>query len=281
MSTVADLHFFDAAELVARGEEHAAAYRPASPFPHVVLDDFLPAELAERAAAEFAALSTDGWDCYEDQGNTLKLATSDEAAMGPTLRHLVGQFNGHAFIAFLEALTGIEGLLGDPHLSGGGLHQLNPGGFLRVHADFNRHQVLKLDRRINALLYLNPGWREEWGGAFELWTPDMQEQVVKLPPVLNRLVVFNTTSDSFHGNPDPVTCPPGNARRSLAFYYYSNGRPEEELAPAHSTLYQTPGQRPAGAGAAPPESRGLARAREVARELVPPLVARKLRDRRG
>lgn len=281
MSTVADLHFFDAAALVARGQEHVAAYRPASPFPHVVLDDFLPAELAERAAAEFAALSTDGWDRYEDQGNTLKLATSDEAAMGPTLRHLVGQFNGHAFIAFLEALTGIEGLLPDPHLAGGGLHQLNPGGFLRVHADFNRHQVLKLDRRINALLYLNPGWREEWGGAFELWTPDMQEQVVKLPPVLNRLVVFNTTSDSFHGNPDPVTCPPGNARRSLAFYYYSNGRPEEELAPAHSTLYQTPGKRPAGAGAAPPASRGLPRARELARELVPPLVARKLRDRRG
>ncbi len=279
MGTVADLQFLDAAPLVSRGQELAAAYRSAAPFPHVVLDDFLPAVLAERAAAEFAALSTDSWDRYEDQGNTLKLATSDEAAMGPTLRHLVGQFNGHAFIAFLEALTGIEGLLPDPHLTGGGLHQLNPGGFLRVHADFNRHQVLKLDRRINALLYLNPGWQEEWGGAFELWTPDMQEQAVKLPPALNRLVIFNTTSDSFHGNPDPVACPPGNARRSLAFYYYSNGRPEEELVPAHSTLYQTPGQRPGGVGAPAAEPREL-RARELLRDLVPPLVARKLRDRR-
>jgi len=279
MGTVADLQFFDAAPLVSRGQEHAAAYRSAAPFPHVVLDDFLPAVLAERAAAEFAALSTDGWDRYEDQGNTLKLATSDEAAMGPTLRHLVGQFNGHAFIAFLEELTGIEGLLPDPHLTGGGLHQLNPGGFLRVHADFNRHQVLKLDRRINALLYLNPGWQEEWGGAFELWTPDMQEQAVKLPPALNRLVIFNTTSDSFHGSPDPVACPPGNARRSLAFYYYSNGRPEEELAPAHSTLYQTPGQRPGGVAAPAAQPREL-RTRELLLDLVPPLVARKLRDRR-
>ncbi len=278
MRTVSGLHFLDEAELVARGRGQATAYRTATPFPHVVLDDFLAPELAASAAAEFAALSTEGWDHYEDQGNTLKLATSDEGRMGPTLRHLVGQFNGHAFIAFLEALTGIEGLLPDPHLAGGGLHQLNPGGFLRVHADFNRHQVLKLDRRINALLYLNPGWREEWGGAFELWTPDMQQQVVKLPPILNRLVVFNTTSDSFHGNPDPVACPPGNARRSLAFYYYSNGRPEEELAGAHSTLYQTPGQRPAERVAAAPQP---SRARELARDLVPPLVARKLRDRRG
>lgn len=279
MGTVADLHFFDGTELAARGAEHATAYRSAAPFPHVVLDDFLPAALATEAATEFARLPTEGWDRYEDQGNTLKLATSDEARMGPTLRHLVGQFNGHAFLAFLEALTGIDGLLPDPHLAGGGLHQLNPGGFLRIHADFNRHQVLKLDRRINALLYLNPGWHEDWGGCFELWTRDMQQRVVKLPPVLNRLVVFNTTSDSFHGNPDPVACPPGNARRSLAFYYYSNGRPEEELAPAHSTLYQTPGQRPGGVDAPAAEPREL-RPRELLRDLVPPLVARKLRDRR-
>ncbi len=276
MSTVAGPHFFDAPALSAQGTSLASAYRTSAPFPHVVLDDFLPAEVASAAAEEFAGLSTEGWDSYEDQGNTLKLATSDEGNMGPALRHLVGQFNGGAFIGFLEALTGIEGLLADPHLAGGGLHQLNPGGFLRVHADFNRHQVLKLDRRINALLYLNPGWQEDWGGSFELWTPDMQRQVVKLPPVLNRLVVFNTTSDSFHGNPEPVRCPPGNARRSLAFYYYSNGRPEEERASAHSTLYQTPGQAPAAPGAEAP----VQRAKRVARELVPPLVARKLRERR-
>jgi len=284
METVVGLNYFEEAELVPRGRELAAGYRAAAPFPHVVLDDFLGEEVARGAAAEFAALPTEGWDRYEDAGNTLKLATSDEAKMGPRLRHLVAQFNGHGFVAFLEALTGIEGLLPDPHLAGGGLHQLNPGGFLRVHADFNRHQVLKLDRRINALLYLNPDWEEEWGGAFELWTPDMQERVVKLPPALNRLVIFNTTSDSFHGNPDPVSCPPGNARRSLAFYYYSNGRPEEELAPAHSTLYQTPGQAPGAVGDAAPPPGGPgreSRARELARDLLPPLVARKLRARRG
>ncbi len=280
MSTVSDLHFLDRGALLQQAGQHAPAYRSADPFPHVVLDDFLPAAVAEAAAAEFAELPTDGWDRYEDAGNTLKLATSDEARMGPLLRHLIGQFNGGAFISFLESLTGIEGLLPDPQLAGGGLHQLNPGGFLRVHADFNRHQTLKLDRRINALLYLNPGWQEDWGGAFELWTPDMQTQVVKLPPVLNRLVVFNTTSESFHGNPDPVSCPDGNARRSLAFYYYTNGRPDAEVADAHSTLYQTPGQAP-GDGPAPFEAGRAARARRIGRELVPPLLARKLRERRG
>lgn len=242
------LHHFPAAELIARGERLAGAYRSASPFPHAVVDDFLPEEVATAAYEEFAGLDASSWDLYEDAGNTIKLATSDEEKMGPLLRHLVTQFNGSAFIRFLEAMTGIDGLLPDPHLAGGGLHQLNPGGFLRVHADFNRHKPLRLDRRINALLYLNPGWQDDWGGALELWNEDMSVCEVKATPLLNRLVVFNTTSTSYHGNPEPVSCPPGHARRSLAFYYYTNGRPDSEQQEAHSTLYQTPGERPGGGG---------------------------------
>ena len=57
------------------------------------------------------------------------------------------------------ALTGVGGLVPDPHLHGGGQHQIRPGGKLAIHADFNRHPKLNLDRRLNLLLYLNRGWR--------------------------------------------------------------------------------------------------------------------------
>jgi hypothetical protein len=93
-------------------------------------------------------------------------------------------------------------------------------------------------------------------------------------------VIFNTTSVSFHGNPRPVACPSGVARRSLAFYYYSNGRPEEERSNAHSTLYQTP-----GAPARAPGDRRRAtrsRLRAIARRWLPPIVidaAKRVRDR--
>jgi 2-oxoglutarate-Fe(II)-dependent oxygenase superfamily protein len=270
--------FLDEQQLRAIARERAADYRSAFPCPNTVIDDFLPPEVATAAAEEFAGLDTEGWQLYTDSGNTLKLATSDEFRMGPLLRQLVAQFNSHAFIEFLETLTGIVGLVADPHIHGGGLHQLNPGGFLNVHADFNWHERIKLDRRINVLLYLNPGWKEEWGGAFELWTPDMERCVVKVPPILNRMAIFNTTSTSFHGNPDPVACPEGNARRSLAFYYYTNGRPEEERRAAHSTLYQAAGELPEDVERphAPP------RWRRIARELAPPAAvkaARRLRRR--
>jgi hypothetical protein len=85
-------------------------------------------------------------------------------------------------------------------------------------------------------------------------------------------VIVNVTDRSFHGNPNLVACPPDRARRSLAFYYYSNGRPADERSPEHSTLYQTPGQAPVGSG-----TRARSRLRRVAKELAPPLLVRAAR----
>jgi Rps23 Pro-64 3,4-dihydroxylase Tpa1-like proline 4-hydroxylase len=245
----------DPDRLRALGEDLSAGYRSADPFPHAVIDDFVPAEVVRAVVAEYPRDRAE-WDLYLDEGNSNKLAISDEVRLGPTARRLVAELNGGAMIRFLEAMTGITGLVPDPHLLGGGLHQLDPGGFLRVHADFNHHPHLKLDRRLNFLLYLNEGWREDWGGSLELWNGDMSERVVAVSPVAGRAVVFSTTSTSYHGNPEPVACPEGMARRSIALYYYTNGRPDEERAAAHNTLYQTPGADPSRPGEPAPR-RGL------------------------
>jgi Rps23 Pro-64 3,4-dihydroxylase Tpa1-like proline 4-hydroxylase len=142
------------------------------------------------------------------------------------------------FIDFLETLTGITGLLPDPHLWGGGLHQIQRGGFLKVHADFNRHERLDLDRRLNLLVYLNKDWKEEYGGQLELWSRDMKRCEERVLPVFNRCVVFSTTDTSYHGHPDELTCPEGWTRKSMALYYYTTGRSAEETSQSHSTLYQ-------------------------------------------
>lgn len=245
----------DPSRLRSLGESLAAPYQSASPFPHAVIDDFVPLEVVRQVVAEYPRDRAE-WDLYLDEGNSNKLAISDELRLGPVARQLVAELNGGAMIRFLEAMTGIPGLVPDPHLLGGGLHQLDPGGFLRVHADFNHHPHLKLDRRLNFLLYLNEGWQPEWGGALELWNGDMSAREASIVPVAGRAVVFSTTSTSYHGNPEPVACPEGMARRSIALYYYTNGRPDEERAERHSTLYQTPGERAARPGE-PPRRGGL------------------------
>jgi len=226
--------------------DDAVRYRTASPFPSIVLDDFLtPAALA-AAMAEFPkpeAISDwrrmDTNDAHGRVATANKLGYSNEFAFGPTLRDLVHELNASPFLRYVEQLTGIKHLLPDAHMTGAGLHQYLPGAVLQIHADFNRLPGADLDRRLNLLVYLNDTWRPEWMGNLELWSADMQQCVQSIEPVANRCVIFSTTSTSFHGMPGPLECPAGMTRRSLALYYYSNGRPAEEQLPRHSTLWQT------------------------------------------
>ena len=123
------------------------------------------------------------------------------------------------------------------------MHQIVRGGKLAVHADFNKHPVTKLDRRLNVLIYLNEDWQEEYGGHFELWDRSVKQCMKKVAPIFNRLMVFTTTDISFHGHPDPLNCPADRTRKSLALYYYTNGRPDIELSGRHSTLWKSrPGE---------------------------------------
>ena len=239
--------FFDAVTLERLALGSRETYSEAKPFPHIVLDALFPKEVPEGILEEFPDPGEILWRRHE-HSHSKKLASEKETQLGPFTRQVIYHLNSSVFIHFLENLTGIEGLVPDPHLWGGGLHQIERGGFLGVHADFNQHPQLKLDRRLNLLLYLNKNWREQWGGHLQLWNRDMTQCEEKLLPIFNRCVIFSTTDFSFHGHPDPLTCPEGESRKSLALYYYSNGRPAWEISKGHSTLYQKrPGEKQAEA----------------------------------
>jgi Rps23 Pro-64 3,4-dihydroxylase Tpa1-like proline 4-hydroxylase len=217
--------------------KHCQAYAQAKPFPHIILDDFLPEYVLEEILAEFPQPGDIDWKKFERPAEK-KLASTSEQQMGQAIRFLLYQLNSSIFIEFLEKLTGIDGIIPDPYFQGGGLHQIERGGFLKLHADFNRHKKLRLDRRLNLLIYLNKDWKEEYGGHFELWDTEMTRCEQKVLPIFNRCVIFSTTDFSYHGHPDPLTCPEGWTRKSLALYYYSNGRPAEEISGGHSTLFK-------------------------------------------
>jgi Rps23 Pro-64 3,4-dihydroxylase Tpa1-like proline 4-hydroxylase len=214
------------------------AYAQAKPFPHIVLDNFLPEAFLNTVLSEFPKVDSIDWQRFNNSVEK-KNASRDELQMGETIRMLLYQLNSSTFIKFLENLTGIDGLIPDPHFVGGGLHQIERGGFLKMHVDFNKHTTLNLDRRLNLLIYLNQDWQEEYGGNLELWDQDMTRCEQKILPIFNRCVIFSTTDFSYHGHPNPLTCPEGQTRKSLALYYYSNGRPAEEVSGGHSTLFKT------------------------------------------
>lgn len=217
--------------------EHQPQYAQAEPFPHAVIDNFLPLDTANRIVDLFPKPGDIDWTRFADTTGH-KLASSNVDQLPQELRNIFSMLNSATMLSFLENLTGIEGLIPDPWYEGGGLHQITRGGFLKVHADFNYHNRLKLDRRINLLLYLNPSWQDSYGGCLELWNRDMTGKVREVLPLHNRCVIFNTTDDAYHGHPHPLQCPEGMTRKSLALYYYTNGRPDSEKADAHTTIYR-------------------------------------------
>lgn len=212
-------YHFDRDQCVAQGQARAEAYQAASPFPHIVMDDFLPVDLLRDIVADFPG--REGRTHFDRAQERLKYQFDPNTVDSGPIRNLLAELNGEPFLAFLEAMTGIKGLISDPYYIGGGLHETLSGGHLSIHADFNLHKPMYVERRLNLLIYLNEDWPESYGGELELWNKQMRAAEVKVLPVMGRAVVFNTTLQSFHGQPDPVSCPPDRSRRSIATYYYT------------------------------------------------------------
>ena len=235
MSTdLAKTQVLDLDRLTAELSEVAPAYQSATPFPHIVFEDFLNPSVVAPAIAEFPSVASPEWNAYAHV-NERKFSNTDPASWGPTLQQILATLNSVEFGAYLSKLTGIEGLFADPSLEGGGLHQSTRGGFLNVHADFTVHpQHKNWHRRANLLVYFNEDWKPEYGGDLELWATDMSVCADKVAPLANRAVIFSTEVDSFHGHPEPMTCPEGMARRSLALYYFTL----DDDAPVRSTEYR-------------------------------------------
>ena len=253
------------ATLLQKAEELRESYLRAEPFPHVVIDGLFPEAALQAILDDFPDPRGMEWQRF-DNPNEKKLASKTEIQLPAAARQFIWQLNSQAILQSIEVLTGIQGLIPDPHLFGGGLHQIMRGGLLKVHADFNQQPHLKLDRRLNLIVYLNRDWREEYGGHLQLWDREMKHCVKKILPVFNRCVIFSTTDFSYHGHPDALTCPEGRTRRSVAMYYYSNGRPKEEISGEHSTLFKAREGETVG-----PEKRGV---KAILKDFVPPILLR-------
>lgn len=225
----------DLQTLNARVADDAAAYAAAAPFPHAVFDGFLSPDVAQGLVDAFPPIEGSQWINYI-HFNEKKHGLNKWDALPPAIADIMQQFNSEPFVAWLSKLTGIPNLKADEMLEGGGLHQSKPGGFLNIHADFLAHpHKPKWHRRVNVLLYLNPNWESSYGGALQLWSKDMKTCEAAVEPLFNRLVVFSTTKTSWHGFPDPITCPEGETRKSIALYYFTE---EEKPLPLRTTDYR-------------------------------------------
>ncbi len=260
----------DIAQCRSAGASLNEQYTTSSPFPSIVLEDFLPAAILQRVVDEFPKRAKGRFsDAYSQNKTGYQLEMIDSIFVTNLLQTL----NSSAMINFVESLTGIEGLIPDPHLVGGGLHETGRGGFLRIHADFNINNRLALKRRVNLILFLNEEWKEEYLGYLELWDRDMVSCKQRVAPKLGTAVLFNTDSDAFHGHPDPLNTPADVYRRSIAMYYYSAVPAQQSDDAPHTTLFQV---RPGSQDSLQKPSA----LKTVMRDICPPFLSRMLMRKR-
>lgn len=215
----------------------------APPFDHIVIDNFLRAEVAAALEAEYPSWDDKLWWQYDNQIEQKK-ALNHWDRFPPVTYKVMSIFNSPPFLAELESLTGIQGLQIDPGLNGGGWHGHTAGGKLNVHLDYSVHPKLTLERRLNLIVYITSGWDPRWGGQLGLWEGDADRPTTlgqKIDCLFNRAVLFDTTQDSWHGLPEPITCPPGAIRKSLAVYYLTE--PREAASPRGKALFAPHGQQ--------------------------------------
>lgn len=251
-----------------KGTELAGQYAAADPFPSIMIDDFLPTPLADRLLDHFGPkTASDTLNASYDRDQERFKSSYHPDVLDDAARTIFYAFNSLPFIRVIENITGIKGLIPDPHFFGAGFHEVKTGGHLSIHADFNHHRLMNLERRINVLIYLNKDWREDYGGQIELWDTGMTRLVQSHVPAFNRCVIFNTTSESMHGNPRPVAHPDGVSRKSIALYYYT--ATWNAVKRSHTTQFR---RRPG----TPDKVDWLIRLHELKNDIVPPFAIRNL-----
>ncbi len=216
-------------------------FQSASPFPHLVLDNFFDDRFAQNLLEQFPVF--DPSKATNELGLVGKKAVNTKLPdINESYKVLDGLFKSSDFLMFMSTITGIPELLYDPEYIGGGTHENLEGQDLDPHVDFNFHPATKWHRRLNLLLYLNPEWEESWGGNIELhlnpWNPD-QNKIQSFMPLMNRCVIFETSEKSWHGF-KKIQLPDNKSnfsRKSVAVYFYTKNRPVSEIHPEHSTFY--------------------------------------------
>jgi 2OG-Fe(II) oxygenase superfamily len=222
---------FDGPVYPALAAVSSKVYQSAEPFPHIMLDNFLPHDDALAIAAQFPQPDNTAWTSHASK-RVNRQFLGDETKYPPLFRQFTQATSSRRFLLFLEALSGIKGLIPDPYFVGGGAMTAGRGHKLDMHIDFNWHYNLHVHRRLNALFYLTPDWRPEWGGNLFV-----EGSIVRsYAPLFNRLIVFSTAENSWHGQPIPLTCPKDVSRNVFSAFYYTAASPAQEADP-HLTKY--------------------------------------------
>jgi hypothetical protein len=216
-------------------ENLADIFKAAQPFPHLVIDNMFADTLLDKLVDEIPPMTDDHWVHHDDE-RVEKYGLRSAVELGETGVQLVAVLHSAAFLYLLSELTGIWQLLPDPYLQGGGYSLIPEGAKFDVHCDRNTAYETGLTRRLSLIIYLNKGWRHEYGGQLELWNSDGSRCEAAIEPLFNRTIIFEIGDRNYHGVPEPIAAPLRRSRDSFTVYYHT-ARPDGRNVSPHTSLY--------------------------------------------
>jgi len=199
-------------------QQASEAFSNHNPIRHIVIDNFLQPEIAEKIFQNFPGI--DNMNTHYKGINEKKAEHSDFSHLHPYFETVRNTLASNDFTEWLTSITNIPSLESVPDRLGYGLHQGANNSFLDVHVDYNIHPIKKLYRKLNLILFFNSEWKDSWGGHLELWDKDVKNCIQKISPVLNRCVIFECSSVSYHGY-KKITVPEGITRKSYYQYFFT------------------------------------------------------------
>lgn len=215
----------------------------AKPFNHVVIDNFWKEDIAEKLYAEFPDYSDNKiWNAHYNNAIENKKACNHWDKFPKITYAAFNYLGSKEFLDKVRLVANRQDLTMDIGLHGGGWHAHMNGGNLNMHLDYNVHPKLGLQRKLNIIVYLSKGWDPAYGGGLELWSHNEETNqplahVKTVDIKFNRAVLFDTTQNSWHGLPLPLSCPDDMVRQSMAAYYVgtppdnTDDRPRARFAP--------------------------------------------------
>ena len=213
------------------------SFKNGTPFDHCVIDNFFKEDVASKLADEIPHFDSDLWHEYNNSLE-IKKSCNDWNKFPPSTYMAFSFLNSDFFINYLKGVTGINSLLADSGLNGGGWHIHSNGGKLNPHLDYSLHPKVKFQRKLNIIIYLQKGWEATWGGHLGLYKNEggkVKDLKLEIEPKFNRAVVFDTTQDSWHGLSREVVTPHGVCRKSMAVYYLTP--PSKDVDPRGKALF--------------------------------------------
>ncbi|WP_325397001.1 2OG-Fe(II) oxygenase [Acidocella sp.] len=212
----------------------AAAFQRASPFPHLVMDHLFPSPMLQAMAKEFDTAAPSDWREYHS-GLQRKRGTPPGGHLPPTVQDYFNVVYSGPFVRLLSRITGIDDLIPDPALYGGGMHEVDAGGSFEIHMDFATHPRTRLVNRLALITYFNETWTSEDGGALELWELEPPRCAATVVPHFGRTVIMEQSARAAHGHPQPIR--EGRQRRSTVAYFYTNGLAARDANDTLATTY--------------------------------------------